>query len=102
MTAAESRLGIALLSLIGAPVVGLCAMAVTWAVVTTDGQGQMDLGVILIGAAAAAAVVALFARSQRLRARLAVPWLVVAFLVTSAIAFGVVWLFYSLDFSTMD
>jgi hypothetical protein len=81
-------------------------MALIWAAVSSDGRGGMDVGVMLVGATAAAAFVGCFARWGPVRTQSVAPWLTVSFVLTFGIAFSVVWFFYagpfSLDFSGMD
>ncbi|MDX6582138.1 MAG: hypothetical protein QOI10_1322 [Solirubrobacterales bacterium] len=106
LSASENRIAIALVAVMAAPAAGFLAMGVAWKIVTSDGRGGMDVGVMLIGAAVAALFVGFYARWQSFRLRSSLPWLVGAFLLTFGLAFGVVWLFYagpfSFDFSAMD
>ena len=81
-------------------------MALAWEIVRSDGRGGMDIGVMLIGAAVAAAFVGAYARWQAVGPLSAIVWTVTAFALTFGLVFAVVWLFYagplSFDFSAMD
>ena len=102
----ETQVALPLVALLVAPTIGFLAMTLAWLVVTSDWRGQMDIGVMLIGASVAATSVGVFSWQHEISLRSAAPWLAGAFLLTFAIAFGVVWLFYagpfSFDFSAMD
>jgi hypothetical protein len=91
----ENQVAAALIAVVAAPIAGFLSMAMIWALVTSDGRGGIDYGVLLAGASVAAVVVAAYARWQTIGLRAAVPWLLAAFLTTFLLAFGVVWLFYT-------